>query len=593
MSQSSSKSHWKSPMLSIPLPSNQIQPLFKGGIAIDSGIRHGDNVDLHDGQQKGYSPKQTSDEIPLQSINIPHNALYGMILGRSGQISGGRCDDVHFECRISRGDIDERKLDKLTRALPLHCGCIFRATFENPTIDNEPRKNIKNNNDSSSSKSERKTYSINLPLTSQSIDPKDSNIFDTDSDEKIFKVITSTKIARIFYIQKGTNVQIECVNICKEKSCNKAWEWGLVLHQLNGFDSSNISHGNKLRFPDTKRVCLAGDGTNNVNPVDFFPDGARKKPLLCTTCRKKFPTAIAIFKHFITSHIDSIGASHYQEIENMIGPNVLRQPLQAPYEDDDLVVVVKHQGLAVQGDKWTLMRSDLLMQFKLSKKHGGDNALSKPRPVHRLDSATGGLLVVAKTYSSEASLKRCFASRSCRKRYRAILFGRLEANGHDTIDSLPKLNMTVKDSLGIGVISTPISGKESITYFSIVSYSHSLHKETNGWMTTVDLYPVTGRKHQLRKHCKLLGHPIWGDKRYGPYQTPKEEYKIQTNETDDCIQQRLAFDPHTKLCLWALEIIFPHPVHGQDINIKIEEPEWYEQIRKYEEDAWKHSSHSA
>ena len=85
----------------------------------------------------------------------------------------------------------------------------------------------------------------------------------------------------------------------------------------------------------------------------------------------------------------------------------------------------------------------------------------------------------------------------------------------------------------------------------------------------MDLYPFTGRQHQLRKHLKLIGHPIWGDMRYAQYSV-EEKAAIKAN----------AFHLHNKMCLWALEITFPHPSENRMINARINEPAWYEYLRK-------------
>ena len=81
----------------------------------------------------------------------------------------------------------------------------------------------------------------------------------------------------------------------------------------------------------------------------------------------------------------------------------------------------------------------------------------------------------------------------------------------------------------------------------------------------MDLYPFTGRQHQLRKHLKLIGHPM----RYAQYSV-EEKAAIKAN----------AFHLHNKMCLWALEITFPHPSENRMINARINEPAWYEYLRK-------------
>lgn len=116
--------------------------------------------------------------------------------------------------------------------------------------------------------------------------------------------------------------------------------------------------------------------------------------------------------------------------------------------------------------------------------------LKRPQEVHRLDADTGGLLICAKSRNALCTLSHAFATRAVKKRYRALVRGKLD---------------------GCGRISFPISGKPSCTEYLAVQHTPS---ELCGMVTTVDMWPHTGRTHQLRKHLALIGHPILGDVRY-------------------------------------------------------------------------------
>ena len=216
-----------------------------------------------------------------------------------------------------------------------------------------------------------------------------------------------------------------------------------------------------------------------------------------------------------------------------------------------------------------------------------EGSLSKPRIVHRLDAATGGLLVVAKTKQSEIKLKDHFANRVCKKRYRAIVFGRLKSNGENINDDGDDAKEK-DDTNYCGSIDFPVGGRPALTKYSIVSHSRSNHPKANGWITTVDLFPVTGRKHQLRRHLQCIGHPIWGDLRYGPYlkEECQEEPLLGTDSAEDTIHANKY--PHYHLCLWALEITFSHPCkEGVDVTACIDEPLWYSELRSGQDDQWK------
>lgn len=258
------------------------------------------------------------------------------------------------------------------------------------------------------------------------------------------------------------------------------------------------------------------------------------KRLICSECRKTFATVDQMERHVKSNH-------------KVIDMNsIWNKPLRILYEDEALAVIDKPQGIAVMGGEGlTLQRSDLLLQL-------GNSKAFKPVPVHRLDAMTGGLLLVAKSKTSESKLKTMFQDRNCKKRYRALVFGRLEEKGDSTI-------------------RLPISGKPTETRYQVVSHTRSADPLAAGWVTTVDLYPLTGRTHQLRKHLKHVGHSIWGDRRYGRY--PKTTEK-RDNDPDKLLSVSIEENPHARLCLYAMEITFPHPVTGKEMTVSIHEPTW-------------------
>ena len=141
----------------------------------------------------------------------------------------------------------------------------------------------------------------------------------------------------------------------------------------------------------------------------------------------------------------------------------------------------------------------------------------KAIPCHRLDRATGGLVLCSKSKAAEVSLTTCFRLHEVTKRYRAIVRGRLQPLE--------------------GIINEPINGMLSETKYKVVQCTPS---QQYGFVTTVDLWPLTGRRHQLRKHLMGVGHAILGDHRYS-----------------SALDWPVAPYTHT-LFLWALAISFPH-----------------------------------
>lgn len=111
---------------------------------------------------------------------------------------------------------------------------------------------------------------------------------------------------------------------------------------------------------------------------------------------------------------------------------------------------------------------------------------------------TSGLLLCAKTASARVTLGNMFEIKTVRKRYTALVVGRLD---------------------GEGEIKTEMDGKFAHSKYTVVAHHRSI---VPGWITTVDLWPLTGRTHQLRKHMQHMGTPILGDtvyvhNQYRPY----------------------------------------------------------------------------
>ncbi|AUC77304.1 RNA pseudouridine synthase [Olleya sp. Bg11-27] len=161
--------------------------------------------------------------------------------------------------------------------------------------------------------------------------------------------------------------------------------------------------------------------------------------------------------------------------------------LDVLFEDDYLALIHKPAGILVSGNSFKTVANALpqnIIQSQLTD-------ATIPQPVHRLDFATTGVLLVGKTSSSIRALNKLFEQRVVTKIYYAVTIG----------------NMPTK-----GIISTTVDGKLAESNYTLCE---SVSSERFGTLNLVKLEPQTGRRHQLRKHLSGIGHPILGDKDYG------------------------------------------------------------------------------
>lgn len=170
------------------------------------------------------------------------------------------------------------------------------------------------------------------------------------------------------------------------------------------------------------------------------------------------------------------------------------------YADEALLVVDKPAGLlAVPGrgaDKQDCLAARVQARYP------------EARVVHRLDMATSGLMVMARSPAAQRELGKAFAAREVTKRYIAVVAGRPDVPSEDWgIIDLPIIVDWPSRPLRI---VDRVHGKPSLTHWRVLEY------DATGQDTRVELEPVTGRSHQLRVHLRELGHPILGDALYAP-----------------------------------------------------------------------------
>jgi 23S rRNA pseudouridine1911/1915/1917 synthase len=184
-------------------------------------------------------------------------------------------------------------------------------------------------------------------------------------------------------------------------------------------------------------------------------------------------------------------------------------PLDILYEDKDLIVVNKVQGMVVHpapgNYNGTLVNALLFHCKDLSSING----VIRPGIVHRIDKDTSGVLVIAKNDETHNKLSEQLKDHSMKREYCALVEGRLK-NEKGTIDK--PLARNKRDRLKIGIVE---GGKRAVTHYEVI-------ERYNGY-TLIKCMLETGRTHQIRVHMASIGFPLVGDPLYG---FKKQRFKL-------------------------------------------------------------------
>lgn len=178
-------------------------------------------------------------------------------------------------------------------------------------------------------------------------------------------------------------------------------------------------------------------------------------------------------------------------------------PLDIVYEDDDLLVVNKEQGMVVHpaaGHAGGTLVNALLFHNPLSSINGE----FRPGIVHRIDRDTSGLLMVAKNDRAHQALAAELKAHKTERYYYALVKGEFKED-HGTVDT--PIGRHPKDRKKQAVVA---GGREAVTHFEVLERFHGY--------TLLRLALETGRTHQIRVHMQYIGHPVVGDATYGHQQ---------------------------------------------------------------------------
>ncbi len=220
-------------------------------------------------------------------------------------------------------------------------------------------------------------------------------------------------------------------------------------------------------------------------------------------------------------------------------------PLDIIYQDNDVAVINKPQGLTVHAgngtDDNTLVNALLFRLDNLS----GINGVIRPGIVHRIDKNTSGLLVVAKNDTAHLSLAKQIEGKTCKRIYVALLEGVLKTDS-GTIRTF--IGRNKKDRTKMMVTEY---GREAVTDFKVVKRYEKY--------TLCEFSLKTGRTHQIRVHAKYLGHPVVGDPEYG--------YKNQKFKLNGQL-------------LHAKKLQFLHPTTNEMVEFNAPLPDYFEDVLK-------------
>ena len=214
------------------------------------------------------------------------------------------------------------------------------------------------------------------------------------------------------------------------------------------------------------------------------------------------------------------------------------------YEDEDVMVLNKPFGLAVQGGTGTPRHIDGMLAA-MAEEFG-----DRPRLVHRLDRDTTGVLLVAKTRQAAAKLGRTFQTRSAAKTYWALVKGVPKPPQGKVEAALVKATGPEGDRVRKARPGEQDEAMHATTHYSVIErVGHKV-----AW---VSLKPVTGRQHQLRAHMALIGHPIVGDNKY----EGDKNLSLEGLEMKLHLHARRLIIPHPRAGAPKIDVTAPLPEH--------------------------------
>jgi len=243
-------------------------------------------------------------------------------------------------------------------------------------------------------------------------------------------------------------------------------------------------------------------------------------------------------------------------------------PLDIVYEDDDILAVNKQPDLIIHPARgnWTgTLVNALAYYFQKNwrdiKEMPTRGEVFRPGIVHRLDRDTTGILLVAKTELALWRLGRQFELRKIHKTYSAIVHGLVRLD-EDVIDAPIGKHARIREKYAVHRKTgrpCPVTTKEAVTRYKVLQRLANVGASRASF-SLMELYPRTGRTHQLRVHMSSLGHPIVADRMYGGGPVYRSQLEGRPDVAEGPIIMRQALHAHT--------IEFHHPRTGEPTRLE-------------------------
>ncbi len=218
-------------------------------------------------------------------------------------------------------------------------------------------------------------------------------------------------------------------------------------------------------------------------------------------------------------------------------------PIEVLYEDSDVLVVLKPQGMVVHPASGNYSHTLVNAVLNICDDLSGINGVIRPGIVHRIDKNTAGILIIAKNDNAHNKLSEQLKNHSMNRVYYALVEGIIKQD-EGKIDA--DLGRHPKDRIKMAVVK---DGKRAVTHYKVIErYRNS---------TLVECKLETGRTHQIRVHFAHIGHPLVGDEVYG---LKKQRFKLKGQ------------------MLFAAKLGFVHPRTGEYIEFNAPLPEYFENV---------------